>query len=117
MLYELPCPAQADECDVCVGHGFMLSSLQTYQLGTLEDILFSCCNAAEYRVRDRQAQKRQLEYNKTSPAFFSQIGIPAPETLGLAACKFQDGEPHLVGLSEVENLVGNRVSKAKSRVP
>ena len=82
---------------------------------TIEDILFSCCNAAECRVRDRQAQKRQLEYNKTSPAFFSQIGIPAPETLGLAACKFQDGEPHFIG--EVENLVGNGVSKAKSRVP
>ena len=30
VAHKLPCPAQAEESDVCVGHGFMLSALETY---------------------------------------------------------------------------------------
>ena len=34
--HKLRCPAQAEESDICVGHGFMLSALETYISYNLE---------------------------------------------------------------------------------
>ena len=38
VAHELQCPALAEDSDVCLGHGFMLSSLETYNSRNLESI-------------------------------------------------------------------------------
>ena len=38
VAHELRCPALAEDSDVCLGHGFMLPSLETYISHNLESI-------------------------------------------------------------------------------